>query len=150
MVVHSLRCDVHIHSTSDNVFIRDTDLSCWQYFDKLASKDQEERAYSGDKASFGEARGQRWFIRNNRPHRLKNALKELNDLLVENSIIYTKWRSNTLFHLILQNLVIISIQLNKFGDISWINFDRFLVGKFPDRPTDILFTEKHLAIAFLG
>jgi len=133
MVVHSLRCDVHIHSTSDNVFIRDTDLSCWQYFDKLASKDQEERAYSGDKSSFGEARGQRWFIRNNRPHRLKNALKELNDLLVENSIIFTK-----------------CIQLNKFGDISRINFDRFLVGKFPDRPTDILFTEKHLAIVFLG
>ena len=146
----SLQCDVHIHSTSENVFIRDTDFSGWQYFDKTASKDQEERVYAGDKSTFGQARGQIWFLRNSRPSRLKSMLKELDELILEYSVIFTKWRSSTLFQLVLQNLVIVSVELNQLGDIFKVSFDKFLVGRFQERPTDLSFTEKHLIIVFLG
>ena len=145
-----LLCDVHIHSTSDNVSIRDTDFSSWQYYDKNTSKEQVERVYCGDKASYTLGRGQRWFVDNRRPHRLKHALKELDELILDNAIIFTKWRSTTFLQLILQNSVLVNIVLNKLGDISKVTFDKFLVGKFHERPTDVYFSEKTLVLVFLG
>lgn len=106
--------------------------------------------YCGDKASYTLGRGQRWFVDNRRPHRLKHALKELDELILDNAIIFTKWRSTTFLQLILQNSVLVNIVLNKLGDISKVTFDKFLVGKFHERPTDVYFSEKTLVLVFLG
>ena len=77
-------------------------------------------------------------------------LRELEELLQEQSVLFTSWRSSLVVQLVLQNLVIVSILFNRLGDVEKIAFDRYLVGRVQERPTDIVFTKRHLILVFLG
>ena len=80
----------------------------------------------------------------------RSSLKELEDLIAEHVVIFSKWRTPHLLQLILQNGVIVGIHLNKLGDLSRIVLDRWLVGRLTDHPTDCWFTARHLVIVYLG
>ena len=67
--------------------VRDTDFSCFKYYDKAALKSQGERVYAQDKASFAGGRGQQAGLPNKRPERLRAALRELEELLTEQSVL---------------------------------------------------------------
>lgn len=45
--------------------------------------------------------------------------------------------------------LIISIHLNKMGDIEKISYDKYLVGKLLDYITDIVFTSKVIVVTYL-
>ena len=76
--------------------------------------------------------------------------RELEELLQEHSVLFTTWRSSLVVQLVLQNLVIVSILFNRLGDVEKIAFDRYLVGRVQERPTDVVFTKRHLILVFLG
>jgi len=145
----SIQCDIHAFSTREDIQVRDTDFSCFKYYDKSGQKSQVERPYSQDKASFAMGRGQKWFLENKRPERLRTALKEFEELVSEHSIVFCKWRSSKLLQLVLQNGVIVHIWLNKLGDLLRISFDKYLVGKLLDHVTDFCFTSKCIVVAYL-
>ena len=56
MLFSSLRCDIRIHSTNANIFIRDTDYGSSQYHDKATSREYMERPYAIDKANYTASR----------------------------------------------------------------------------------------------
>jgi WD40 repeat protein len=145
----SIQCDIHAFSTREDIQVRDTDFSCFKYFDKSVQKVQGDRPYSQDKASFAAGRGQKWFLENKRPERLRTALKEFEELVSENSIVFCKWRSSKFLQLVVQNGVIVGIWLNKLGDLLRISFDKYLVGKLLDHVTDFCFTSKCIVVAYL-
>ena len=80
----------------------------------------------------------------------RSSLKEFEELIADHAVIFSKWRTRHFFQLILQNGVIVNIHINKLGDLARIAFDRYLVGKLTDHPTDCWFTSKHLIIVYLG
>jgi len=145
----TIQCDIHAFSTREDIQVRDTDFSCFKYYDKSLQKSQVERPYSQDKASFAVGRGQKWFLENKRPERLRTALKEFEELVNENSIVFCKWRSSKFLQIVVQNGVIVNIWLNKLGDLLRISFDKYLVGKLLDHVTDFCFTSKCIVVAYL-
>ena len=129
--------------------VRDTDFSAFKYFDKSELKSQSERPYAGDKTSFSVSRGQQWYLDNKRPRRLRSCLKELEDLVSEQSVIFSKWRSGGLFQLVLQSGLIANIRVNKFGDLTNISYDKYLVGKLSEHVTDCILTTQLALITYL-
>ena len=83
----SLQCDVHLLTAREDLQVRDTDFSCFKYHDKAVLKSQAERPYAIDKTSFAVGRGQKWYLENKRPERLRTNLKELEELLSEQGVI---------------------------------------------------------------
>ena len=145
----SLRCDVHLLTAREDLQVRDTDFSCFKYHDKAVLKTQAERPYAIDKTSFAVGRGQKWYLENKRPERLRTNLKELEDLLGEHSVIFCKWRSSHMFQLVLATGMIINVHLNKLGDLSRISFDKYLVGRLSDHITDLVFTSRVIVVTYL-
>ncbi len=95
-------------------------------------------------------RGQLWFIHNRRPDRVKQDLKDLEEILTEHTIIFVTWRSTSHLQIITHNFIIVNIELNRFGDIVRINYDKYLVGRLSDhRPTSVSFTPNYLIISSL-
>ena len=145
----SLQCDVHLLTARDDLQVRDTDFSCFKYHDKAVLKSQAERPYAIDKTSFAVGRGQKWYLENKRPERLRTNLKELEELLSEQGVIFCKWRGAQLFQLVLTTGIIINIRLNKLGDLSRISFDKYLVGKLSDHITDFVLTSRVVVVSYL-
>lgn len=88
----SLLCDVHFWTTSEAVVTKDTDHSTFKYHDKAQHKGCLERPYGQDKISFSKGRGQMTLIEGKR---LKSGLKELEELMLEQPIIFSSWRTST-------------------------------------------------------
>jgi len=145
----SLQCDIHTFTSREDIQVRDTDFSCFKYFDKSVQKTQVERPYSQDKASFAVGRGQKWFLENKRPEKIRTALKEFEELLSEHAIVFCQWRNTKFLQVVVQNGVIVNVWLNKLGDLHRITFDKYLVGKLFDHVTDFCFTSKCIIAAYL-
>lgn len=70
-----------------------------------------------------------WHVVNKRPHKLKDKLKELEDYLVHNKIVYFAWEDVRL-KLLLSTGLIVTITINSnTGDIVSISFDKHLSAK---------------------
>ena len=145
----SLQCDVHLLTAREDLQVRDTDFSCFKYHDKAVLKSQAERPYALDKTSFAVGRGQKWYLENKRPERLRTNLKELEELLGEQGVIFCQWRGAQLFQLVLNTGLIVNIHLNKLGDLSRISFDKYLVGKLSDHITDFVLTSRVAVVSYL-
>ena len=132
----TLQCDVHLLTlrpdTGVGTQVRDTDFSAYKYFDKTEAKSQVERPYALDKTSFAVGRGQKWYLENKRPERLRTSLKELEELLSEHSVIFCKWRGTHVFQMVLQTGLIVNIALNKLGDLCKISYDKYLINKISE------------------
>ena len=96
--------------------------------------------------TFGQGRGQITLIDSKR---LKSGLKELEELLVEQSVIFSSWRTSSLFQLVLSSGLIVNVHLNKMGDLSKITYDKYLSGKLLDYITDFAFTSKMVVVTYL-
>ena len=147
----SLQCQVHLLSLKPDSLtqVRDTDFSAFKYSDKTEAKSQADRPYGVDKASFTQGRGQKWFLENKRPERLRSTLKELEDHLAEQSVVFSTWRGSRLFQIVLQSGLIVNISLNKLGDLSKINYDKYLVGKIGENITDFILTTSCVVVTYL-
>ena len=48
-----------------------------------------------------------------RPHKLRQRLRELDELLATDPAVHTTWRTHSLLHIITANAVIVNIVFNK-------------------------------------
>lgn len=81
------------------------------------------------KKQFCEQRGLIWHVLNKRPHKLKDKLRELEEYLVHNKIVYIAWEDDRL-KLLLSTGLIVTINTNSStGDITSIFFDKHLAAK---------------------
>ena len=112
----SLLCDVRFLTSREDIAIRDTDHGVYKYNDKLQMKAAQERPYaqvclkyigvscdsvlftvffiSQDKMSFALGRGQ---IIQLDGKRLKASLKELEETMSEQPVIFSAWRNSNYF-----------------------------------------------------
>ena len=94
----SILCDVHFWTTREDIIPKDTDQSTLKYYDKSQHKSMLERPYGQDKITFVQGRGQLTLLESKR---LKASLKELEELMSEYQVIFSSWRSSSLFQLML-------------------------------------------------
>lgn len=70
-----------------------------------------------------------WNVVNKRPHKLKDKLKELEDYLIHNKIVYFAWEDDRLKLLLSTGLIVTLTIKSSTGDIISIYFDKHLSAK---------------------
>lgn len=70
-----------------------------------------------------------WHVLNKRPHKLKDKLREFEDYLVHNKIVYFAWEDDRLKLLLSTGLIVTLTTNNNTGDIISIFFDKHLSAK---------------------
>ncbi|XP_067009691.2 WD repeat-containing and planar cell polarity effector protein fritz [Anabrus simplex] len=131
----------------DEIGIKDTDFGAFRYHEK---KDTSDLPYNEGKRSFAEKRGMTWVLHNKRPNKLKDAVKELEDQLLQHRIVFCQWKDNCVLHLMLSSGMLINICVNIFtGDVLKISFDKYLVGKLlSEYVADVIFTKAHIVCSY--
>ncbi|KAJ7987449.1 hypothetical protein DPEC_G00326590 [Dallia pectoralis] len=142
--------ELHCWSTRNALHIGDTDIGTYQYYDKgEAASSTEPLHYYSEKKVFSESRGYSWTPRNRRPEKLRDSLKELEDLLQTNSVVHSRWKSKHCCQLALSSGVMVTVTLNG-PELDRVCVDRTLVGRLPaDTLSDAVLSDKMLLFSFL-
>nr|CAI5866640.1 unnamed protein product [Callosobruchus analis] len=98
-------------------------------FQILFKKETDESVPFHAKKEYCDQRGLIWIPPNKRPQRLRDRLREFEEYLVHNRVIYFSWENNNL-KLLFSNGLIATINTNsKTGDIANIGFNKQLFSK---------------------
>lgn len=126
----------HLHFWSLRKFANRTgsDIGTHIYHDKASGTDPAgDTSYSEQRRLWGEDRGISWTPKNRRPEKLRDVLKECEDLLQQNRVLDVRWRTLRNIQVLLSNGSLISILVSSSsGDIEKISLDKSLTGKVPD------------------
>ncbi|KDR08346.1 WD repeat-containing and planar cell polarity effector protein fritz [Zootermopsis nevadensis] len=131
----------------DEIIIKTTDFSSFRYHEK---KDVTDSPYNESKRSYAEKRGMTWLLQNKRPTKLKDCVRDLEELLAHHKVVLLKWRDNCTLQIMLSSGMLINICINIFtGDILKIVFDKYLIGKLlSEYISDVIFTKTHLMCSY--
>ncbi|XP_047207550.1 WD repeat-containing and planar cell polarity effector protein fritz homolog isoform X2 [Girardinichthys multiradiatus] len=127
----------------------DTDIGTYQYYDKGEPANPLEHHYYNEKLQFCEARGYSWTPRNRRPEKLRDSLKELEELLQSNTCVHTRWRNKYCCQMMLSNGVLVTVTL-KGPQLDQVCVDRNLVGRIPaNTVSDAVLSDRLILLSFL-
>ncbi|XP_034040872.1 WD repeat-containing and planar cell polarity effector protein fritz homolog isoform X2 [Thalassophryne amazonica] len=141
--------ELHLWSTKSSLQVKDTDIGTYQYYDKGEPANPVGHHYYNEKLSFCEARGYSWTPRNSRPEKLRDSLKELEELLQTNTCVHTRWRNKSWCQLMLSSGVLVSLTLNG-PQLEQVCIERTLVGRLPaNTVTDAVLSDKVILLSFL-
>ncbi|CAG9764110.1 unnamed protein product [Ceutorhynchus assimilis] len=118
--------EIHFWTTQEDIVVKDTDYGSYKYYQKkditnLSQHAQAKKLYC-DQSSIV------YIPNNKRPEKLRDKLKELEDHLIHNKVIFYCWNdNNTLSILLSTGLIVIITQQN--GDLMNISFDKQLFVK---------------------
>ncbi|XP_065180150.1 WD repeat-containing and planar cell polarity effector protein fritz homolog [Sycon ciliatum] len=111
-------------------------LSVHSYHDKGTETDDLSVEL---RRQWAEGRGITWTPRNKRPDKLRDAIRDSEELLASHRVIHVYWRSPTVCQVILQNGAILHYGLTSHsGDVDRLVIDRTLVGRVGGQ-SEILF-----------
>ncbi|XP_060607543.1 WD repeat-containing and planar cell polarity effector protein fritz homolog [Ruditapes philippinarum] len=120
--------ELYLWSLKGNVSIPNHVIGCHSYHDKGETGSNSQ--YYEEKQQFTEGRDMVWAPKNKRPEKLKDNIKEMEELLSAFKMIELRWRSRKCIQMILSNACIINIVLTGHsGDIEKLLIDKSLVGK---------------------
>uniref|UniRef100_A0AAV2JRU4 WD repeat containing planar cell polarity effector n=1 Tax=Knipowitschia caucasica TaxID=637954 RepID=A0AAV2JRU4_KNICA len=141
--------ELHLWSTKSSLQVNDTDIGTYQYYDKGEPAGPLEHHYYNEKLHYSEARGYTWNPKNRRPEKLRDSLKELEELLYTNICVHTRWKSKHCCQLILSNGILVTLSLNG-PQLEQVCVDRTLVGRLPaNTVTDAVITDRLMLLSFL-
>ncbi|XP_040905978.1 WD repeat-containing and planar cell polarity effector protein fritz homolog isoform X2 [Toxotes jaculatrix] len=141
--------ELHLWSTKSSLQVKDTDIGTYQYYDKGEPAVSLEHHYYNEKLQFCEARGYSWTPRNRRPERLRDSLKELEELLQTNTCVHTRWRNKHCCQLMLSSGVLVTLTL-KGPQLEQVCVDRTLVGRLPSNTVaDAVLSDRLILLSFL-
>ncbi|KAM4592186.1 WD repeat-containing and planar cell polarity effector protein fritz homolog isoform 2-T4 [Odontesthes bonariensis] len=141
--------ELHLWSTKSSLQVKDTDIGTYQYYDKGEPANSLEHHYYNEKLQFCEARGYSWTPRNRRPEKLRDSLKELEELLQTNICIQTRWRNKYCCQVILSSGVLVTLTLSG-PQLDRVCIDRTLVGRLPAKTvSDAVLSDRLILLSFL-
>lgn len=145
----SLLVQIRFWSARDELLIDPRDTQVLRYYDKSEIKTIMDDPETKDKMAYASDRGHNLLLDNKRPHKLRQAFRDLELVLSEQKIVFSGWNSASLFHLMLHTGLMIHIHLSKLGDVERIGFDKAFVGKLHENITDVVFGKGFLIITYL-
>lgn len=138
-------CELFIWSLKNQYAIPDHLVGCHVYHDKGEQVSAQEHPYHEEKQIYTEGRDMIWSPRNKRPERLRDNIKEIEDLLAQHRCLQVRWRSRQLLQLVLSNGCIISVMVSGHsGDVEKIFIDRSMVGKLSETICDAFLTDQYM------
>ncbi|XP_029306111.1 WD repeat-containing and planar cell polarity effector protein fritz homolog [Cottoperca gobio] len=141
--------ELHLWSTKSSLQVKDTDIGTYQYYDKGEPANPLEHHYYNEKLHFSEARGYSWNPRNRRPEKLRDSLKELEELLQTNTCVHTRWRNKHCCQVLLSSGVLVTLTLNG-PQLEQVYVDRTLVGRLPaNTVADAVLSDRLILLSFL-
>ncbi|XP_066123325.1 WD repeat-containing and planar cell polarity effector protein fritz homolog isoform X2 [Saccopteryx bilineata] len=140
--------ELHLWSLKNTLHIGDRDIGIYQYYDK---KDQPaEYGYLEEKQKLAESRDYPWTLKNRRPEKLRDSLKELEELMQNSQCVLNKWKNKYVCQLLFGSGVLVSLSLSG-PQLEKVVIDRSLVGKLiSDTISDALLTDSFIILSFLA
>ncbi|XP_029841981.2 WD repeat-containing and planar cell polarity effector protein fritz homolog isoform X1 [Ixodes scapularis] len=144
----SLMCELQFWTMKDDVFIKDSDLGCFKLHDK-GDTDLEE-TYLDAKEEYAKARDVMWTPSNRRPERLRDSIKEFEDILGTQKCISLKWITSGLLQLFFQSGACAFLQVEPDNcKLQRVSIDRYLVGKLAsEHVSDAMLESRCLLVAY--
>ncbi|XP_064115601.1 WD repeat-containing and planar cell polarity effector protein fritz homolog isoform X2 [Macrobrachium nipponense] len=147
-VMVTLTGDVHFWTLRDDVIVKDADFGAFRYQDK--NNVSKERVYYEDKRLYLEARGILVTPKNSRPGKLRDSVREFEELLSKERVVWEGWQTHAVYQLIFASGIITTFTINPMtGDLTKIVFDKFLVGKLlSEHLADVVITKHHILFSY--
>ncbi|XP_013370136.1 PREDICTED: WD repeat-containing and planar cell polarity effector protein fritz homolog isoform X3 [Chinchilla lanigera] len=126
--------ELHLWSLKNTLHIGDRDIGIYQYYGK---KDPPARDYP-------------WTLKNRRPEKLRDSLRELEELMQNSQCVLSKWKNKYVCQLLFGSGVLVSLSLSG-PQLEKVVIDRSLVGKLiSDTISDALLTDSFILLSFLA
>ncbi|XP_073905947.1 WD repeat-containing and planar cell polarity effector protein fritz homolog isoform X8 [Castor canadensis] len=141
--------ELHLWSLKNTLHIGDRDIGIYQYYDKKDSS-ATEHGNLEEKQRLAESRDYPWTLKNRRPEKLRDSLKELEELMQNSQCVLSKWKNKYACQLLFGSGVLVSLSLSG-PQLEKVMIDRSLVGKLiSDTISDALFTDSFIILSFLA
>lgn len=140
--------ELFLWSLKNNISIPDYCIGCHSYHDKGDSG--KSSGYNEEKQQFDEGRNMVWAPKNKRPEKLRDNIKDMEELLAAFRVVQIRWRSRKNLQLIMSNATVINIVLaGHSGDIERLVIDKSLVGKLSgEMLSDGCMTDQYFVAVF--
>ncbi|KAM6221737.1 WD repeat-containing and planar cell polarity effector protein fritz homolog [Rhynchocyon petersi] len=139
--------ELHLWSLKNTLHIGDRDIGIYQYYDK---KEPPEHGNLEEKQKLAESRDYPWTLKNRRPEKLRDSLKELEELMQNSQCVLSKWKNKCVCQLLFGSGVLASLSLSG-PQLEKVVIDRSLVGKLiSDTISDALLTDNFIILSFLA
>ncbi|XP_074063208.1 WD repeat-containing and planar cell polarity effector protein fritz homolog isoform X2 [Macrotis lagotis] len=141
--------ELHLWSLKTTLHIEDSNIGIYQYYDKKDSVLPDDHGYLEEKQQLAESRDYLWILKNRRPEKLRDTLKELEELMQNSRCVLSKWKNKYVCQLLFDSGVLVSLSL--FGSqLDKVVIDRTLVGKLiSDTISDAILTDSFIILSFL-
>ncbi|XP_070588639.1 WD repeat-containing and planar cell polarity effector protein fritz homolog isoform X4 [Erythrolamprus reginae] len=121
--------EMHLWSVKDILYTEDKDIGIYQYHEKSEAEPQIKVGYLYEKQQLAESRNYPWVLKNKRPEKLRDTLKELEELMQNSQCVLSKWKSKDVCQLLFSSGILVSLSLSG-PQLEQVVIDRTLVGKF--------------------
>ncbi|XP_055983048.1 WD repeat-containing and planar cell polarity effector protein fritz homolog [Sorex fumeus] len=140
---------LHLWSLKNTLHISDRDIGVYQYYDKKELP-ATEHGHLEEKQKLAESRDYPWTLKNRRPEKLRDSLKELEELMQNSQCVLSKWKNKYVCQLLFGSGVLVSLSLAG-PQLEKVVIDRSLVGKLiSDTISDALLTDNFIILSFLA
>nr|XP_042141505.1 WD repeat-containing and planar cell polarity effector protein fritz homolog isoform X3 [Peromyscus maniculatus bairdii] len=143
--------ELHLWSLKSTLHIADRDIGVYQYYDKKDPPvSATEHGNLEEKQRLAESRDYPWTLKNRRPEKLRDTLKELEELMQNSPCVLSKWKNKCICQLLFGSGVLVSLSLSG-PQLEKVVIDRSLVGKLiSDTISDALLTDSFIILSFLA
>ncbi|XP_010086195.1 PREDICTED: WD repeat-containing and planar cell polarity effector protein fritz homolog [Pterocles gutturalis] len=140
--------EMFLWSLKTNLHIRDDDIGIHQYYDNKEPASQMKHGYLEEKQKLAESRDYPWILKNRRPDKLRDTLKELEDLMQNSQCVLSKWKNKHICQLLFHSGILVSLSLSG-PQLEKVVIDRTLVGKLiSDTISDAVLTDNFIILSF--
>ncbi|XP_066528624.1 WD repeat-containing and planar cell polarity effector protein fritz homolog [Hoplias malabaricus] len=122
--------ELNLWTSKSSLHIQDTDIGTFQFYEKGEPVFPTDQHYYNEKQHYVESRGHSWLLSNRRPEKLRDALKELEELLKSNTCVCTKWRTKQCYQMLLSSGVLVTLTMVG-AQLERVTIDKTLVGRLP-------------------
>ncbi|XP_062972043.1 WD repeat-containing and planar cell polarity effector protein fritz homolog [Elgaria multicarinata webbii] len=104
--------------------------------------------YLYEKQQLAESRDYPWVLKNKRPEKLRDTLKELEELMQNSQCVLSKWKNKYVCQLLFHSGVLVSLSLSG-PQLERVVIDRTLMGKLiSDTISDAVLTDSFMILSF--
>ncbi|XP_060067112.1 WD repeat-containing and planar cell polarity effector protein fritz homolog [Ylistrum balloti] len=141
--------EVFTWSLRNQTALPDDVVGIHTYHDKQQASSHSQ-LYLEERQHYAEGQDIAWTPKNKRPEKLRDTLKELEDLLSHHRLVHVRWRSRRILQVVLSNLVSVTYVLSGHsGDLDKVFLDKSMMTKVnTDAASDAYLCEQFLITVY--
>ncbi|XP_063172956.1 WD repeat-containing and planar cell polarity effector protein fritz homolog [Candoia aspera] len=140
--------EIHLWSLKSILYVEDQDIGIYQYHDKKEPEPKMKVGYLYEKQQLAESRNYPWVLKNKRPEKLRDTLKELEELMQNSQCVLSKWKSKDVCQLLFPSGILVSLSLSG-PQLEQVVIDRTLMGKLISNTiSDAVLTDSFMIFSF--